>query len=111
MADIDLKQILSDCISFARIETGSSWKKIKPFAEHEFTQFIKNILFLAELKLSGVIEVEEFSSRLQLQKIAIAQSFVAIKGMGISDVQEIVKQVEKIIFVGISKELNIVLPA
>ena len=34
MADINFKQILDESIAFSKGELGSTFKKLKPFAEH-----------------------------------------------------------------------------
>lgn len=111
MADIiDFKQILSDSIAFTRGEVGSGWKKIKPFADHEFSQFAENALFLAKLKQNGVIEEDELKSRLMLQKLALANVLLAIKGIGIVTAQNIVNGVLGIVSGAINKAINIALP-
>lgn len=110
MADIDFKQILSDSIAFTRQELGSSWKKVKPFADHEFTQFAENALFLAKLKLTGVIEEDELKSRLLLQKLALQNVLLAIKGIGIVTAQNVVNGVLNIVSGAIKKAISIALP-
>ena len=110
MPDIDFKQILRDSLAFTRQELGTAFKKVKPFAEHEFTQFAENALFLAKLKLDGTIDDEELKSRLMLQKLAVANVFLAIKGIGLVTAQNIVNGVLGIISKAIKNVLKIALP-
>ena len=111
MPDIlDYKQILSDSVAFTRKEVGSTWSKIKPYADHEFTQFAENAFFLARLKLTGVIEADELKSRLQMQKLAMQNVLRAIKGVGIVTAQNVVNGVLDIVSGAIKKAINIILP-
>jgi hypothetical protein len=110
MPDINFKQVLSDSISFSRKELGTAFKKVKPFAEHEFTQFAENALFLAQLKLKGVIDDDELKSRLMLQKIAVANVLLAIKGIGLVTAQNVVNGVLGIISKAIKSAINVALP-
>lgn len=110
MADLDFKQIIADSIAFSKKELGSKFKQFKPFAEHEFQQFAENALFLAKLRLSGTIEDDELMSRLQLQKLAMANVLLAIKGIGIVTAQNLVNGVLGIVSGAISKAINIALP-
>lgn len=110
MPDFDFKQVLSDSLLFAKNELGSSFKKVKPFAEHEFKQFAENTLFLAKLKLTGVIENDEFKSRMELQKLAMSNVLLAIKGIGIVTAQNLVNGVLDIVGKAIKKAINIAIP-
>lgn len=110
MADINFKQILDDSISLAKQELGSSFKKFKPFAEHEFRQFAENAAFLANLKLQGVIEDAEFKSRMELQRLAFGNVLLAIKGVGLVTAQNLVNGILGIVGKAIKTALNITLP-
>ena len=110
MPDINFKQILTDSLSFSRQELGSAFKKVKPFAEHEFTQFAENALFLAKLKLNGTIDNDELKSRLLLQKVAVANVLLAIKGIGLVTAQNVVNGVLGIISKAIKNAINVALP-
>jgi hypothetical protein len=110
MADINFKQILADSLSFSRKELGTAFKKVKPFAEHEFTQFAENAVFLAKLKLNGTIDEEELKSRLMLQKLAVANVLLAIKGIGLVTAQNLVNGVLGIISKAVKKAINVALP-
>lgn len=110
MAEINFKQILDDSIGFAKQELGSTFKKLKPFAEHEFTQFAENVAFLAKLKLQGVIEDDELKSRLQLQKLAFSNVLLAIKGIGIVTAQNLVNGILGIVAKAVKGAINISLP-
>lgn len=110
MPDIDFKQIVSDSIAFSKNELGKTFKQLKPFAEHEFTQFAENAVFLANLKRNGVIDDEELSHRLQLQKLAMSNVLLAMKGIGLISAQNIVNGVLAIVGGAISKGINVALP-
>jgi hypothetical protein len=110
MADINFKQIIDDSIAFSKGELGSTFKKLKPFAEHEFRQFAENAAFLAKLKLQGTIDNEELKSRLQLQKLALSNVLLAIKGIGIVTAQNLVNGVLAIIGKAIKSAINVSLP-
>ena len=110
MADINFKQILDDSIVFAKAELGGTFKKLKPFAEHEFTQFAENAAFLAKLKLDGVIENDELKSRLALQKLAFNNVLLTIKGIGLVSAQNLVNGILGIVSKAILSSLKISLP-
>lgn len=110
MADINYKQILDDSIVFAKAELGSTFKKLKPFAEHEFTQFAENAAFLAKLKLDGIIESDELKSRLELQTLAFKNVLLTIKGIGLASAQNLVNGILGIVSKAIFGALRISLP-
>lgn len=110
MADINFKQILDDSIVFAKTELGGTFKKLKPYAEHEFTQFAENAVFLAKLKLQGIIENDEFKSRLALQKLAFTNVLLTIKGIGLIGAQNLVNGILGIVSKAIMGALKIILP-
>jgi len=110
MAAINFKQILDESIVFARTELGGTFKKLKPFAEHEFTQFAENAAFLAKLKLDGIIEGDELKSRLELQKLALNNVLLTIKGIGLVSAQNLVNGILAIVSKAIMGALKISLP-
>ena len=110
MAEINFKQILDDSIAFSKKELGGTFKKLKPFAEHEFTQFAENAAFLAKLKLTGTIDDEEFKSRLMLQRLAFSNMLLAIKGIGLVTAQNLVNGILSIVSKAIKSTIGIVLP-
>jgi len=110
MAEINFKQIVDDSVGLAKMELGNTYKKLKPFAEHEFTQFAENAAFLAKLKLQGVIEDDEFKSRLLLQRLAFSNVLLAIKGIGLVTAQNLVNGILAIISKSIKSAINISLP-
>ena len=110
MAAINFKQILDESIVFAKTELGGTFKKLKPFAEHEFTQFAENAAFLAKLKLEGIIELDELKSRLELQKLALNNVLLTIKGIGLVSAQNLVNGILAIVSKAIMGALKISLP-
>jgi len=110
MAAINFKQILDESIVFAKTELGGTFKKLKPFAEHEFTQFAENAAFLAKLKLDGIIEGDELKSRLELQKLALNNVLLTIKGIGLVSAQNLVNGILAIVSKAILGALKISLP-
>ena len=110
MANINFKQILDDSIIFAKAELGGTYKKLRPYAEHEFTQFTENAVFLAKLKLAGVIEDDELKSRLALQKLALSNVLLTIKGIGLVGAQNLVNGILGIVSKAIMGALKISLP-
>ena len=110
MATIDIKQIVSESITLAKEEVGRAWTKLKPFAEHEFTQFAEDAVFLATLKLKGAIDENELKGRIELQKLALSNVLLAIKGIGIITAQNIINGVLMIIGKAVKSALSVVLP-
>ena len=110
MADIDFSKIVADAMSFTKQELGKTWIKLKPYAEHEFTQFAENAVFLAKLKLAGTIEDDELKARLNIQRIALNNVLLAIKGIGLVTAQNVVNGVLDIVTKSIKKTLQVVLP-
>ena len=110
MADIDFSKIVADAMSFTKQELGKTWNKLKPYAEHEFTQFAENAVFLAKLKLAGTIEDDELKARLNIQRIALNNVLLAIKGIGLVTAQNVVNGVLDIVTKSIKKTLQVVLP-
>ena len=110
MTDINFKQILDDSIVFAKTELGGTYKKLKPYAEHEFTQFAENAVFLAKLKLGGIIKNDELKSRLALQKLAFTNVLLTIKGIGLIGAQNLVNGILGIVSKAIMGTLKISLP-
>ena len=110
MADINFKQILDDSIVFAKTELGGTYKKLKPYAEHEFTQFAENAVFLVKLKLDGIIENDELKTRLALQKLAFTNVLLTIKGIGLIGAQNLVNGILGIVSKAIMGTLKISLP-
>lgn len=110
MADINFSQIVSDSIAFTKQEVGKSWSKLKPYAEHEFTQFAETAVFLAKLKLSGNIKDDELKARLNIQRLALNNVLLAIKGIGLVMAQNVVNGILDIVTTAISKTLKVALP-
>ena len=110
MATIDFKQVLTDSLAFAKTEAGAAFNKVKPFAEHQFQQFAEDALFLATLKLKGTIGDEELNSRIQLQKLALSNVLLAIKGVGIVTAQNIVNGVLAIVASAVKSAIKVALP-
>jgi hypothetical protein len=110
MADFDFKQVLADSIALAKNELGNTFKKVKPFAEHEFTQFSENALFLASLKLKGTIDEEELKSRILLQKLALANVLLAIQGVGLVTAQNVVNGVLGIVVKAVETAIGVAIP-
>ncbi len=110
MAVLDFPQILKECISLAKQEVGKNWSKLKPFAEHEFTQFAENAQFLAELRLKNIIDDEELKVRLRFQQTALNNVLLAIKGIGLKTAENVVNGVLGILAKAIKSTINIVLP-
>ncbi len=110
MADFDFSQVVSDSMTFAKQEVGRAWSKLKPYAEHEFTQFAENAVFLAKLKLAGQIPDDELKARVNIQRIALNNVLLAVKGIGLVIAQNVVNGVLDIVAKAIKKSLQVVLP-
>lgn len=110
MPDIDFKQVIADAIAFSKTELGATYKKLKPYAEHEFRQFAENAAFLATLRLNGTIDDAELKSRLALQKLALSNVLLAIKGIGIVTAEKLVNGVLGIVAKAVKGAINISLP-
>ncbi len=110
MADINFSQIVSDSMGFAKQEVGKSWNQLKPYAEHEFTQFAETAVFLAKLKLSGNIKDDELKARLNIQRQSLNNVLLAIEGIGLVMAQNVVNGILDIVTKAISEALKVVLP-
>lgn len=110
MATINFKQILDDSIVFAKAELGGTYKKLKPFAEHEFTQFAENAIFLAQLRQDGIIGKDELETRLTLQKLAFSNVLLTIQGIGLVSAQNLVNGILGIVSKAVTNALSISLP-
>ena len=110
MGTLDYKQIVSECLAAAKTELGKSWKSFKPYAEHEFRQFAENAEFLAHLKLAGTIENEELKARLEIQRLALKNVLLTMRGIGLVTAQNTVNAVLKIVGEAVSKMLEVALP-
>ena len=110
MPDFDFNQVIGDAVAFTKNELGNTFKKVKPFAEHEFKQFSENALFLASLKLKGTIDEAELQSRIQLQKLALANVLLAIKGVGIVSAQNVVNGVLGIVVKAVKTAIGVAIP-
>lgn len=110
MADIDIKQIIIDCTNEVKAILGKSWKQYKPYAEHEFSKFSESAEFLAKLKLSGSISDEELKLRLEMQELAFKSVLLAIQGIGIVTVQNVLNAVLGIVYKAINAVLGGVIP-
>ena len=108
--DLDFPQIVQDSIGAAKKELGTSFSKLKPFAEHEFTQFAENAAFLAKLKLEGTIGDDELKARLNIQRLALNNDLLAIEGIGILTAQNIVNDVLDIVTAAVKKAAQVILP-
>lgn len=110
METLNYKQVVAECLAAAKTELGRSWKSFKPYAEHEFRQFAENAEFLAQLKLAGTIDNDEFKARLEIQRLALKNVLLTMKGIGLITAQNTVNAVLKIVGKAVSKVLEIVLP-
>jgi hypothetical protein len=90
---INLEEIVKDSIALAKKEVGKAWKELKPYAEHEFRQFSENAEFLARLRKIKTISDEELASRMAIQKVALTNVLLAVKGIGIVSAQNVVNGV------------------
>ena len=107
---LDIQQILTDSLKASKEIAGKAWKDVKPFAEHESTQFAEDVEFLVKLKVDGIIDDEEFKARLAFLKLGFTNAFLAIKGIGILQAQNIVNAVIGIISNAVLSAFNISLP-
>jgi len=110
METLNYKQVVAECLVAAKTELGRSWKSFKPYAEHEFRQFAENAEFLAQLKLAGTIDSEELKARLEIQRLALKNVLLTMKGIGLVTAQNTVNAVLKIVGKAVSKVLAIALP-
>lgn len=94
---MDYEQIIRDCVEATRTILGQSWKKAKPYAEHEFKQFAENAEYLAKLNAEGTISEEELHLRISVQKTALSNVFLTIEGIGLVTAQKIVNAVLDIV--------------
>jgi hypothetical protein len=110
MESIDYEKVVSDCLEAVREELGRSWKKFKPFAEHELRQFAENAEFLAKLRHDQVIDDDELKARLEIQRLAFKNVVLTIKGVGLVTAQNAVNAILGIVRKAVRKALDVVLP-
>lgn len=110
METIDLKQLLKDCMDKAKTITGSAWNDLKPYAEHEFTQFTEDAIFLTRLKATGVIDDTAFKTRMDMQKRALQDVLLTIEGIGLVTAQDILNGIFDIVAKAIFAAIGIPLP-
>jgi hypothetical protein len=111
MESKELKQIINESIVAAKDVLGKSWKKFKPYAEHEFRQFAENTEFLTQLKLAGTLSHEELKARLEIQRLALNNVLLTIDGIGLITAQNTINAVLKVIYKAIETLFDITLPA
>lgn len=109
MADIDFTQVLKDCLEAAKGELGKSWKKYKPYAEHEIKQFAQSAEFLAKLRAAGEIDDEELQERIELQKLAFKNVLLTIEGIGLITAQKVTNLILKIVSTALQTALGAVI--
>ena len=107
---LDIQQILTESLKAGKEIAGKAWKDVKPFAEHESKQFAEDVEFLVQLKTKGVIDEEEFKVRLSFLKLGFTNVFLAIKGIGILQAQNIVNAIIGIVSQSVFSAFNISLP-
>lgn len=107
---MDYNQIIKDSIDATRKIVGKSWKKVKPYAQAEFFDFVQNAEQLARLKLSGDISEEELEKRLIIQRTSLTNVFLTIEGMSLVTAQNVVNAVLGIIGEAIFTAIKVVLP-
>lgn len=110
MADIDIKEIVKDCIASSKQILGDTWNELKPYADHEYRQFAENAEFLAKLKIAGQIDNTELQARLDIQRLALKNVLLTIKGIGLIAAQNVINAITGIVFAAIESALSIVLP-
>jgi hypothetical protein len=107
---LDIHQILTDSLNASKEIAGQAWKDVKPFAEHESKQFAEDVEFLVQLKADGIIDDEEFKARFSFLKLGFTNVFLAIKGIGILQAQNIVNAIIGIVSQSVLSAFNIALP-
>src|SRR5690349_9212007 len=107
---LDIQQILTDSLKASKEIAGKAWKDVKPFAAHESRQFAEDVEFLVQLKANGTIEDEEFKARLSFLKLGFTNVFLAIKGIGILQAQNIVNAIIGIVSQSVLSTFHIALP-
>ena len=110
MGKIDYDQLLKDCLDITRNHLQNAYNSAKPFAEHSIKQFAEDAVFLANLNRIGEIDDNEFKHRMENQKLALANVFLAVKGIGLVEAQNVVNSVLGLISKAILGGLNIALP-
>lgn len=110
MDSIDYGKVIANCLVSARKELGKSWKKFKPFADHEFRQFAESLEFLAKLRRDGIIDDEELKVRMGIQRLALNNVILAVEGVGAVTAQNVVNAIIKIVRAAVTKTVAVVLP-
>ena|ERR1700712_1644020 len=107
---LDIQEILTDSLKAGKEIAGKAWKDVKPFAEHESRQFAEDVEFLLQLKANGTIDDEELKARLSFLKSGFTNVFLAIKGIGILQAQNLVNAIIGIVSKSVLSAFNISLP-
>lgn len=109
MEAINYAKIVAECIEAAKGELGKKWRSLEPYAEQEFKQFAENAADIARLKLEGKIDDKELKDRVEMQRLALKNVLLAIKGMGQLTAQNIINSVLQITSAAILDVLKIAL--
>ena len=67
-------------------------------------------MFLAKLKLSGAIDDNELKARMDIQKLALSNVLLAIKGIGLVTAQAVVNGILSILGNAVKGSLSVLLP-
>lgn len=110
MEKLNLDKILAGAISLAKSETGKAWRKVEPYAEHEFRQFAESVEFITKLFLAGKIPEEDYKARLQFQKMALSTVLTTIEGIGIIAAQNVVNGIMDILRSALQASFGLALP-
>jgi hypothetical protein len=90
MAAFDVKKIGNELISVAKVKLGEHYEEAKPFADLAFKQLAENIALITELRLTNVIDDQKAKLHLELHKSAVKINLLAIEGIGIIAVEDII---------------------
>lgn len=85
--NINIQEVFKLMLGEAKNVLSEHWKEIRPYAEHEFKAYARNIHLMGKLKLKNQITEEKAQYYLKIQQSSIRTVLLTIEGLGIIAVE------------------------
>lgn len=93
----NIETVLSDMLAAMKSTVSKDWKKLKPYAE----QFLQNkksrLVLIADLRITGELNQEDFESRLEDEKLILEAELNALAVISKAIVQNAVNSAMNIL--------------
>jgi hypothetical protein len=90
MAHFDIKETCTKMLGAVKQETGNGWKKIKEVAENFASANEERLKMIADLRISGELNHEDFLKRIEDDKLVLEAQMNALKVIAEAMVQKAV---------------------